>query len=135
MDAEIPLPMCANLYQYQICIPELKGKCQEEKKEKLMVRIGETNPINQTQLFLQTRGQNGDFLAEGPHRFNLLGKLRAFAFNKRASCNGYMNGLKKSRNWLEFKLEINCRPQMKGKPAKSALFHLPPQTLKRKNST
>ena len=61
MDAEISLPMSANPYQYQICIPELKGKCQEEKKEKLMVRIGETNPINQTQLFLQTRGQNGDF--------------------------------------------------------------------------
>ena len=59
------------------------------KERELMVRIGETNPINQTQLFLQTRGQNGDFLAEGPHRFNLLGKLRAFAFNKRASYNGY----------------------------------------------
>ena len=91
MDAEIPLPMCANLYQYQICIPE-QGKCQEEKKEKLMVRIGETNPINQTQLFFCKQGVRMEiFLAEGPHRFNLLGKLRAFAFNKRASCNGYMN--------------------------------------------
>ena len=52
-------------------------------------RRNESDQSNST--FLQTRGQNRDFLAQGPHRFNLLGKLRAFAFNKRASCNGYMN--------------------------------------------
>ena len=80
MDAEIPLPMCANPYQYQICIPELKGKCQEEKKEKLMVRIGETNPINQTQLFLQTRGQNGDFFSRGPTSFQSSWQIESLCF-------------------------------------------------------
>ena len=112
MDAEIPLPMCANPYQYQICIPELKGKCQEEKKEKLMVRIGETNPINQKRIFLQTRVKMEFFLAsrlrerENPS-FQSSWQIEPGVFLKMALLK---NLLEKNKNWSEFKLEINCRP-------------------------
>ena len=80
MDAEIPFPMCANPYQYQICIPELKGKCQEEKKEKLMVRIGETNPINQTQLFFANKGSEWRFFSRGPTSFQSSWQIESLCF-------------------------------------------------------